>query len=241
MIATDGDHEWMDLFQARLGTNALGAAEQEAVERAYVGIRSYQRGENIVDDGKERESLHLVTDGWAARVVMLEDASRQITDFVLPGELCDLWRLDDGVSATVVAVTPLRVALLDRAAMLEAIEHYPKLGLAYLRLTLHEQEILREWLVCLGRRQKREHLAHLLCELHQRLRRVGLVADHEFDLPLTQEQIADATGMSAVHANRVLQRLRREGVISLGQQHLRIHRPQQLADIGKFDHSYLVT
>ncbi len=233
------NNHWMDLFLVRVGGNTLGAAERDAFAKAYKGTRGYGRGERVVDDADRLHPLHLVVRGWAARVQTLDDGSHMITDFVLPGELCDLSRLTDGVSPTAVALTPLRAALLDRSAVLRAIEAQPKLGLALLRLALSEQAILREWLVCLGRREKHEHLAHLLCELHQRLRRAGLVADDEFELPLTQDQLADATGMTPVHTNRVLQRLRREGLISLGRQHLTIHEPILLKDIGEFDGSYL--
>lgn len=235
-MAANGD--WISLFQKRLGRNALGPEERDAVARAYVGIAIYRAADEIVADADGGEPLHLVTRGWAARVCRLEDGSSQITDFVLPGELCDLSRLNGSFGAA-VAITQVSVALLNRRAMLKAIATYPKIGLALLRLALSEQAILREWLLCLGLRDKREHLAHLLCELHERLRRAGLVTDHEFDLPLTQEQLAEAMGMTAVHTNRVVQALRRDGIISLGQRRLTIHEPAHLQAIGKFDSSYL--
>jgi CRP-like cAMP-binding protein len=230
---------WIDLLAANLGGEPLGAAEREALARTQIGTRSYRRFEFIMDHDDDRAPLHLVTRGWAARVHLLHDGSQQITDFVLPGELCDLSRLTDGLNEKAIALTPLKTTLLRRSAVLRVIEAYPRLGVALLRLALREQAILREWLVCLGRRDKREHLAHLLCELHQRLRRAGLVADHHFDLPLTQEQLADATGMTAVHTNRVLRGLRKDGIISLGHQHLTIHKPAQLEAIAEFDASYL--
>lgn len=233
------DKDWMDLFQKRLGLYALGPEEKAAVAKTYVGTRSYGRRQRVVSHGNNREPLHLITRGWAARLCELDDGSQQITDFVLPGEFCDLSRLDDGLLQSAVAITPARAVLLDRSSLLKAIETHPKLGLALLRLALSEQAILREWLVCLGRRPKHEHLAHLLCELHERLRRAGLAAGDVFDLPLTQEQLADAMGITAVHTNRVLQRLRKEGVISLGGRVLKIHEPPQLKEIGEFNSAYL--
>lgn len=230
--------DWLDLLNGRLG-GVLGPIERDALARAYVGMRRLARGEFIENDNLERKPLHLVTRGWAARVRMLNDGSQQITDFVLPGEFCDLSRLTDGVHEKAIALTPLRTVLLRQSAMLRIMESHPKVGFALLRLALSEQAILREWLVCLGRRDKREHLAHLLCELHLRLRKAGMIADHDFDLPLTQEQLADAMGMTPVHTNRVLQVLRKAGVISLGRQHVTIHRPAELEAIGDFDPSYL--
>ena len=233
------ENHWINLLRDRLGSDALGTTECEDILSAHIGGRSYRRGETIIRGGDPGGPIHLVKSGWAARVAMLKDGTHQITDFVLPGELCDLSRLTDGLSEHAIALTAVEVVLLDRTKMLEAIQNHGKFGLALLRLALSEQAILREWLLCLGSREKREHLAHLLCELHQRLRRAGLVADHEFELPLTQDELAETMGVSVTHINRVLQRLRKEGLISLGQRHLKILQPNELMDIAEFDGAYL--
>ena len=123
--------------------------------------------------------------------------------------------------------------------MRRALARYPNLADSLMQLAFDEQAILRAWLVCLGQREKREHAAHLLCELHERLRRAGLVSDHEFNMPLTQEELADAMGITPVHTNRVLQRLRKEGLISLDRQHLRMLQPERLKEIGEFEDAYL--
>lgn len=238
LAATNED--WLDLFQAQLGGYVLGAPERRALENACVGVQTYSRRACVSDEPTIKdEPLHLVIRGWAARVCMLKDGAQQITDIFLPGELCDLPRLNGGSSGRVIALTPLSLAVLDRQAVVRAAEKRPKLALAFLHVASSEQAVLREWLVCLGTREKREHVAHLLCELHQRLSRLGMVTDHGFDLPLTQEQLAETTGMTPVHANRILQRLRKDGVISLEERHLRIIEPLRLKDIGEFDGSYL--
>lgn len=233
--------DWIELFKRRLGANSVGAAECEDILSAHIGNRSYHRGDTVVHGGAAGGPLHLVISGWVARVNTLEDGTHQITDFVLPGELCDLSRLTDGLTEHAIALTQVQVVLLNRTKLLRTLETHATLGLALLRLALSEQAILREWLVCLGSREKREHLAHLFCELHQRLRRAGLAADHEFELPLTQEELADAMGISTVHTNRVLQRLRKEGLISFGQGHMKIDEPSELRDIAEFDGAYLAT
>jgi CRP-like cAMP-binding protein len=116
----------------------------------------------------------------------------------------------------------------------------PNLSRAFLDLALVEQSTLRVWLAYMGRHEKTTHLAHLFCELHARLRRVDLVGDHSFDLPLTHEVLADATGMSGVHLNRVLQQLRREGFIRLDKHHLEILLPRRLRELAEFDPTYLL-
>ena len=228
-----GNHDWSDTFLNRLGLD--GAAERAALQSGFTGMRTYRRGQIVADQADQNDPLHLVIKGWAARFQTLEDGSRQITDFILPGELCDLSRMGQGAADIAVALTPLRVALLDRGAMRRAMGEYPKLAEALMQLAFDEEAILRTWVVCLGRREKREHTAHLLCELHERLRRAGLVYDHEFDMPLTQEELADALGMTAVHTNRVLQSLRKDGLISTERHHLRLLQLDRLKKIGEFD------
>ncbi|GAA3901613.1 hypothetical protein GCM10022276_20450 [Sphingomonas limnosediminicola] len=230
--------EWVELLQKRLGRNSLGLIERSELAEAYQRTQIFRRGQTIVDHA-DGQSLHILIEGWAARTNILEDGSQQITDIILPGDFCDLSRLTGGTSMRAVAITSGRVALLDRKALLGVIERQPKLGLALIRLALSEQSILREWLTCTGRRDKRQHLAHLLCELHQRLRQVGLADGDEFDFPLTQSQLADATGMTPIYVNRLLQGLRDKGILSLEQHYLSIHEPRRLREIGGFSGSYL--
>lgn len=229
----------MDAFVARLNDASLGSAERHALADTNAGIGTYHRGQTIVAEDAHPQQLHLVSRGWAARSRSFENGARQTTDFVIAGELCDLSALGGGPMDRVVALTPVQAVLLDRAALLAAMAQHPKLGAALLRLAFYEQAVLRVWLTCLGQLRKHEHLAHLFCELHERLRRAGLAGDHEFELPLTQDQLGEALGMTSVHTNRVLQRLRREGLIDLDDHHLRILRPRQLQDVAEFDDAYL--
>jgi len=93
--------------------------------------------------------------------------------------------------------------------------------------------------VNVGRRDARERIAHLLCELADRLRSAGLANGQPYDFPLTQEQLADCTGLTAVHTNRTLQGLRRDGLISLSSSQLTILDWDRLAEIGDFNERYL--
>ena len=106
--------------------------------------------------------------------------------------------------------------------------------------SLLDSSIFREWVVNVGRRNARERIAHLLCELAARLRAANPGGDGvNYDFPLTQEQIADCTGLTAVHTNRTLQGLRRDGVISLSSSRLTILDWDRLAEIGDFNERYL--
>jgi CRP-like cAMP-binding protein len=231
----------LDQLLTRLGHAKLGRTEQEALLGTVTGMRTFHRGESIVEPGQHPQHLHVISRGWAARVKELQDGSRQITDLLIAGDICDLSALGRGAMDRVSAITVAKVTLLDRSRLLEAIATHPQLGSAIFSLALNEQSILRSWLVCLGQQDRTEHLAHLLCELQYRLRRVGLVGDHTFDLPLTQEDLGNALGMTPVHTNRLLQRMRKEGLISLAARHMEILEPAKLCDIAEFNSAYLAT
>lgn len=223
-------------FFAHQALAVFGPEERAGLSAAFRGSHSYQRGETIVLAGERPPTLQLVVDGWAVRFHMLEEGLRQTTDFILPGEFCDLAGLGERRMDHVSALTSLTVATLDGSLLSPG---HPGLARAFLRLALREQAILRAWLVCFGLREKREHLAHLICELHHRLHQAGLVGDHEFDLPLTQAELAEVLGATAVHTNRVLQGLRKDGLIELRDQRLRILRLPELQELAEFDSGYL--
>lgn len=218
----------------------LGSAERDALANAVVGTKIYRRAETIFDSHRPASNLHVMSEGWAARSVSFKDGSRQITDFLVAGDLCDLSAVGQASVGRVAALTSANVTLLSRTALVTATASLPKLAAALLNLSLVEQSTLRVWLAYMGRHDKTTHLAHLFCELHARLRRVELVGDHSFDLPLTHEVLADATGMSGVHVNRVLQQLRQDGLISLHKRHLKILQPRELRELAEFNPAYLL-
>lgn len=102
-----------------------------------------------------------------------------------------------------------------------------------------DEAVLREWVVNAGRRPAYEGMAHLMCEMHLRMKQVGLVSDHEIALPLTHEELGDALGLTAIHTNRVLKQLREEGLITFKGKVLTIHDLDGLRKAGGFDPEYL--
>ena len=115
----------------------------------------------------------------------------------------------------------------------------PAIGTAIIQLTLVESSILREWVVNVGRRDARARIAHILCEFAVRLESRGLTTDHGFELPMTQEQLADATGLTSVHVNRVLKSLEAEGLISRKRRQIHFSDWRALQDAGDFSRRYL--
>lgn len=218
----------------------LESAELSLLNGLLADVRLTRVKRDIIREGSRTDYVHLIIDGWAARYRVLADGARQITSFLLPGDFCDLdvtvlGQLDHGV----VALTPCRVAWigLDRFNRLTA-EH-PLIARHLWRAALLDETILRAWVVSLGRRDAYQRVAHLLCELHYRALTVGLVANDRFDLPLTQNEIADAVGLTAVHVNRTVQRLRTDGLIELSSRVLTIKDVCALQQAAGFDPSYL--
>jgi CRP-like cAMP-binding protein len=194
---------------------------------------------NIIREGDRPEFVHLILDGWAARYKVLPDGSRQITAFLIPGDCCDmhvtiLGEMDHSI-ATVGRAT---VAYIPRRDM-EALTQRPKVACAFWWATLVDEAVLRAWVVNVGRRAAYEAVGHLICELYVRMENVGLAADHRFELPLTQEEIADALGLTPVHVNRVLQRMRAEDLITLKRGALEILDYRRLEKAAGFNANYL--
>jgi CRP-like cAMP-binding protein len=122
---------------------------------------------------------------------------------------------------------------------MEALTARPDIARAFWWATLVDEAVLRSWIVNVGRRDAYEAIGHLMCELYVRMKNVGLTHDHSYDLPLTQEEIGDALGLTPVHVNRVLQRMRGEGLISLTRGALAIHDYQRLENASGFNPNYL--
>jgi CRP-like cAMP-binding protein len=220
--------------------STLSDEEKRALDEAIGRTKEVGAGEDVVRDGACPSDCTLIVKGFACRYKVLEDGRRQIMSFHIPGDICDLQsllleKMDHGIGALV----PCKVALIPHRTVLELAENYPGIGRALWRDTLIDAAVFREWMVGIGRRTAHERIAHLLCEVLVRFRSVGLAEDHQCDLPLTQAELADSLGLSAVHVNRVLQDLRGEGLIVFQGKFLRISRWERLKQIAGFDPTYL--
>jgi CRP-like cAMP-binding protein len=194
---------------------------------------------NIIREGDRPENVHLMVEGWAARYKLLPDGTRQIMAFLIPGDLCDVHITVLGeMDHSIATLTQARVAHIPRAKMRE-VEDRPRLTKALWWATLVDEAVLRAWLVNVGRRDAVQAIGHLLCEMYARLKNVGLAAANRMELPLTQEEIGDALGLTPVHVNRVLQRLRADGLIALKRGALEILDMAALQRVAGFNPNYL--
>lgn len=219
----------------------LSPAEKQALEAAAaVRQRHLRPREDVIREGDPPKQVNLILDGWACRYKTLEDGRRQIMAFLVPGDLCDLrMSILQQMDHSLGAITPLRIAEIPSELILELAEAYPRLSRALWWNSLVDEAISREWTTNVGQREAIERLAHLFCELFLRLRSVGLTDGPSFDLPATQEQLGEATGMSTVHVNRTLQALRDSGLIVLRGKLLTIPSSEALQQAALFDPNYL--
>lgn len=177
----------------------------------------------------------LLVAGWAARMRWLADGRRQILSFILPGDGLGLCRRPHPIGAcTVVALTPVQT--LGATPLMRAVISHDEgpLSTALHTAAAMDEQALMDQVVRMGRMTAYERVAHLICELRHRMTAIDLGADEQYPFPLTQEMLADATGLSIVHMNRTLQQLRRDEIIDLHAGRLTILDVQDLEDAAGF-------
>jgi CRP-like cAMP-binding protein len=219
---------------------ALSEEESKAVDDCCQDIREVAAREDVISQGDRTGGVKLLLEGFACRYKVLEDGRRQIVAYFVPGDLCDLRvfilkRMDHSIGALVAS----KVATISPENVLRLTHSYPTLTRALWWSTLVEEAIAREWIVNVGQRNALERMAHLFCELLYRFRAVGLNQGMSCTLPLTQVELAETLGLSAVHVNRTLQELRRKKLITLENGTLTIQDLDALKEISFFNPDYL--
>ena len=224
----------------------LRARDEVSEEEEWVLRDSIERLETvgahrtIIRSGVTLESSTLLIEGIACRYKDLADGQRQIMELHVAGDFVDLHsfllkRLEHNVGS----LTPVRLAMVPHDNLRRVTERHPHLARMLWFSTLLDSAIHRERILSVGRRNAAARIAHMFCELYIRLELVGLAADHRFTLPITQADIADANGLTAVHVNRMLKQLRDDRLMSFRGREVEIHDWQRLADLGEFSPSYL--
>ena len=202
-------------------------------------IRKLDAGAYLVREGNVPSICSVLIEGFAYRQKVTGDGARQIIALCIPGDAVDLQNMflniaDHGVQM----LTSGTVADLKRSDLQDLVMARPAIGAAIIKSTLVEASIVREWVVNVGRRDARERIAHLLCEFAVRLENRGL-SPGGFELPMTQEQLADATGLTPVHVNRVLKVLEGEGLITRQRRQIQFPDWRALQQVGDFRRQYL--
>ena len=223
-------------YFVRLSQNDRAILDRAASER----VRKFGPRVDIAREGDRPKDVHLILSGWACRYKQLEDGRRQVVSFFLPGDLCDLnifilREMDHSIGT----ITPVSIADLSRDFFDEMSADHPRIITAFWWESLVNAAVQREWTMNLGQRTALERMAHLFCEIFFRLRIAGLTRKESCDFPLTQADLADATGLSKVHVNRTLQELRSAGLIVLKGKMLAVPNLERLMSAGMFNANYL--
>lgn len=218
----------------------LGDEDRRVLDSIVARVRQVRARTDLIREGERPKGVHLVLAGFACRYKLLSDGRRQITAFLVPGDFCDLHvsilseKMDHGTAT----LAPCTVVDIPREAILRLLER-PALARALWWATLVDGAVLRQQVVSLGNRSAEVRAAHLLCELLLRLRVVGLADGDAYELPLTQADLADAVGVTAVHMNRVLQALRSQGLIASEGKTMAIPDLEGLRAFSGFSPNYL--
>ena len=225
----------------KLRARDLVDAEEEAVLRASVAeLHEHPSGRTIVRAGTTLSSSTLLLEGIVCRYKDLADGQRQIMELHVAGDFVDLHgfllkQLDHNVGT----MTPVRVATFPHDALRGITETHPHLGRMLWFSTLLDAAIHREKILSIGRRSALARIAHIFCELAIRLRLVGLGTETGYELPLTQADLADVTGLTSVHVNRMLKKLRDENLLTFRGGTVAIGDWDRLQRIAEFDPTYL--
>jgi CRP-like cAMP-binding protein len=226
----------------KLRTRAqLDTVDCEAIRALPFVERTYETPAYVVRKGEPpKYHCSFVTSGLAYRQKLTAAGGRQIVSIHMTGDFIDLQHLFlNRADHSVQALTRLETAEINREALQALTLERPNVARAMWVDALVDASIFREWIVNVGRRTARARVAHLLCEFSIRMRYAGVSTERSCELPMTQEQIADAVGLTAVHVNRTLKSLVEEGVIERDKRKISFTDWEKITEIGDFSALYL--
>ncbi|MFZ0425069.1 MAG: Crp/Fnr family transcriptional regulator [Xanthobacteraceae bacterium] len=192
-------------------------------------------GAAIVRAGDDSPELYTLYSGWAYRFKILPDGRRQILNFLLPGDLVGLQAaMFDAALHGIEALTEVELCVLPRRKVWALFGQFPGLAFDVTWLGAREEGFVDENLTSVGRRSAAERVAALIVTLYKRAKALGLVVDETFAFPLTQQHIADALGLSLVHTNKTLARLRRMGMFARTNGTMTLTNPRVLERVAQY-------
>jgi CRP-like cAMP-binding protein len=218
----------------------LDEADIAELTRATAKVRRVGPRQDLIREGDRPGPVFVILEGWAFRYKILPSGTRQVLAYLMPGDSCDLHiGLLAEMDHSIQSVTKISFATIDRLEMDRIMDRRRSIAKAMYIGQLVDEGTMRSWITSMGRRASAERVAHLMCELYFRATNIGLIEENHFELPLSQSLLADSLGMTAVHLNRVLKKLRLDGAMTLKRGSLTITDPLRLARIAGFDENYL--
>jgi CRP-like cAMP-binding protein len=235
------DHPVLHRVLRKLEKRApLTASDREAVAALNFSHKTYEPSSYLAREGTIAEAATVILEGFAYRQKLTQDGSRQIVSVHVPGDFVDLENsLLKVADHNVQALTRCEVAAIPVRDVIALIDTHPRVGRALWVDTLIDASIYREWITNVGRRRAKQRLGHLLCEFASRMRTAGLGSEEGYRLPMTQEQLGDATGLTPVHVNRSLKALEAENLIVRRRHYVGIPDWDRLRQASDFSELYL--
>jgi CRP-like cAMP-binding protein len=220
--------------------SGLSQDDVKEIQELPITVKDYPAERAVVCDGERATDCCLIVDGFCMRSKTISDGRRQILSLHIPGEIPDLMSLflhvmDHDLST----LTPCTLGFIKHEALQRLHRRAPNVAEIFWRDTLIDAAMFREWIVNVGQRSAPGRLAHVMVELRERLKLIGRVQGNDFEMPLTQEQIGEALGITAVHANRVIRQLREDGIVEMQRGRVKVLDEAKLWDLADFDGRYL--
>lgn len=231
----------IDLFIRKLrARHDLSREEEDALRSMRWSERRFERHQLLVHSGERVDHSMLLLDGFAIRSKAAPDGARQIVEVCVAGDFVDLHgfilkRLDHEISAA----GRCEIATVPHNELRRVCDALPRLSRVLWFQTLIDASIHREWMLVLGKKRGRARIAQFFCELQARLKTVGIAGSDGYPLPFSQQELADFTGMTAVHANRSLKELRDSGLVTFRNGRVELHDLAGLIRSAQFDPEYL--
>ena len=231
----------IDILIRRLRSDThIDEEDAAAIARLPVHVREVSAQTSIVRTGERPNACCLLIKGFACRAKITDVGKRQILSFHVAGDIPDLQSLLlRTMDHDLVSISPATLAFIAHSDVLKLVDERPSVARALWRETLIDAAIFREWIVNLGARDALARMGHLFAELYHRMAAVELVQGNEFEFSVTQAELAEALGISAVHANRIIQRFRSEGVLDVRRNHVALLDFPKVHAISGFDPAYL--
>jgi CRP-like cAMP-binding protein len=205
-----------------------------------IAVKQFPAERTVVADGEAATDCCLIAEGFCVRSKTLTDGKRQILSIHIPGEIPDLMSLFLHVmDHDLVTLTPCTLGFIRHDVLQKLHRRRPNLAEIFWRDTLIDAAMFREWIVNVGQRPAPSRLAHVMAELRERLKVIDRVNGDSFEMPLTQEQIGEALGITAVHVNRVIKQLREDGIIEFQRGRVTVLNEAKFQELADFDDRYL--
>jgi CRP-like cAMP-binding protein len=220
--------------------NRLDAEDISAIRQLPRRLQQVGAGTAIVSEGQLISECCLLVEGYACRHKVADSGGRQIVSFHMAGDILDIQHLlFNRADHNVQAITAAKLIFFPMEALRGLVSQRPEIGKALWRDCLVDASVFREWVLNVGRRDAKKRIAHMLCEFAARAEAAGLGSPAQFTLPMTQEDIADATGLTPVHVNRMLRVLTEEGSLMRNGREIRIVDWPRMRHTADFSPEYL--